>query len=268
MPRISSRDNPRLKEALRLIASSRERRKTGRCVLEGEHLVAAYCHRIGPPESLIVADTARERPAVRALLASVPAARTLVVAESAWEELTTLPGAVGMLAVVPKPQPRLRGAADFCLLLEDVQDPGNVGSILRSAAAAGVAQVLLSAPCAFAWSPKVLRAAQGANFHVEIYEDVDLAAWARAYHGKVVATVVAGGEPLYAVDLAGPVAVAIGNEGSGLSAALRAAARVTASIPMPGRFESLNAAAAAAVCLFECVRQRMRASRGQIDGRE
>ena len=261
MPRITSRDNPRLKEAVRLIASSRERRKTGRCVLEGEHLVTAYCQRVGPPESLILAESAQEQPAIRALLANVPAARTLVVAASVWDELTQLPSAIGVLAVVPKPQPRHQSAADFCVLIEDVQDPGNVGSILRSAAAAGAAQVFLSAQCAFAWSPKVLRAAQGAHFHVEVYEDVDLPAWARTYRGKVVATVPAGGEPLCAVDLTGPVAIAVGNEGGGLSAALTAAARVTASIPMPGRFESLNAAAAAAVCLFECVRQRTRAPR-------
>jgi TrmH family RNA methyltransferase len=256
MPRITSRDNPRLKEAVRLIASSRERRKAGRCVLEGEHLVAAYCQRIGMPESLIVADTAQERPEVQAILASVPAARTLIVVGAAWDELAQVPAAVGVLAVVPKPQPRVRRAADFCLLLEDVQDPGNAGSILRTAAAAGVEQVFLSPQCAFAWSPKVLRAAQGAHFHLEIYEDVDLAPWARDYRGKVAAAVAAGGEPLYAVDLTGPIAIAIGNEGAGLSAALLAASRVTVSIPMPGGFESLNAAAAAAVCLFECVRQR------------
>jgi TrmH family RNA methyltransferase len=261
MPRITSRDNPRLKEAVRLIASSRERRKARRCVLEGEHLVGAYVQRIGPPESLIVAEAAQERPAVRALLASVPAARTIVVAGSAWNELAQVPAAAGVLAVVPTPQPRVRSAADFCLLLEDVQDPGNVGSILRSAAAAGVAQVFLSAQCAFAWSPKVLRAAQGAHFHVEIYEDVDVAAWARGYRGKVAAALAAGGEPLYAADLAGPIAIAIGNEGAGLSAALLAAARVAVTIPMPGRFESLNVAAAAAVCLFECVRQRTRTGR-------
>jgi len=258
MPRITSRDNPRLKEAVALIASSRERRKAGRCVLEGEHLVAAYCQRIGMPESLIVADTAQERPEVQALLASVPAASTLVVVGAAWNELAQVPAAVGVLAVVPTPQPSVRPAGDFCLLVEDVQDPGNVGSILRSAAAAGVEQVFLSAQCAFAWSPKVLRSAQGAHFHVEIYEDVDLAAWARAYRGKVAAAVVAGGEPLYGADLTGPTAIAIGNEGSGLSAVLLAASRVKVSIPMPGRFESLNAAAATAVCLFECVRQRTR----------
>ena len=258
MPRITSRDNSRLAEAARLIASSRERRKADRCVLEGEHLVEAYCTRIGPPEGLIIAEAAQDRPAVRALLSRLPAARTLIVAPSAWSALGPLPAAAGVLAVVPTPRPHPGPPADFCLLLEDVQDPGNVGSILRSAAAAGVAQVFLSPGCAFAWAPKVLRSAQGAHFHLEIREDVDLTAWARAYRGKVVATTVASGESLYAADLTGRVAIAIGNEGAGITSALRDAARFTVSIPMPGRFESLNAAAAAAVCLFECVRQRSR----------
>src|SRR5208282_6461760 len=114
----------------------------------------------------------------------------------------------------------------------DVQDPGNVGSILRSAAAAGVAQVFLSPSCVFAWSPKVLRAGQGAHFYLEIYEDVDLAAWARAFSGRTLATVAAGAGSLYAADLCGPIALAIGNEGSGLSAALRDAASLAITIPM------------------------------------
>ncbi|HUH91642.1 MAG TPA: RNA methyltransferase [Casimicrobiaceae bacterium] len=258
MPRITSRDNPRLASAARLIASSRERRKTARCVLEGEHLVVAYCRRIGPPEVLIVAETAQERPDVRTLIAKIPGGRTLIVADAAWSALGPVPAAAGVLAVVPTPQPPAHVPADFCLLIEDVQDPGNVGSMLRSAAAAGVAQVFLSSGCAFAWSPKVLRAGQGAHFHLEIHEDVDLPAWARAYRGRTIATAVATGESIWRTDLTGAVALAIGNEGGGLSAALRGAADAIATIPMPGRFESLNAAAAAAVCLFECARQRRR----------
>ena len=256
MPRITSRDNPRLKEAARLIASSRERRKAGRCVLEGEHIVAAYCRRHGAAETLLIAETALDRPAIRALQATVPAAQTLIVTPSAWADFSQLPAAVGALAVVATPTTSFERAADFCVLLEDLQDPGNVGSILRSAAAAGVAQVFLSAQCAFAWSPKVLRAAQGAHFFLEIYEDVDLAAWAERYEGKIAAAVAAGGNALYAADLTRPLALAIGNEGAGLSAALRTAATFEVTIPMPGGFESLNAAAAAAVVLFECVRQR------------
>src|SRR5215468_12031240 len=256
MPRITSRDNPRLKEAARLIGSSRDRRKSGRCVLEGAHVIAAYRDRYGAPESLIIAESSLAGPGVRALRAGVPESRTLVVNESAWSELGPLPASVATLAVVPTPKEEFERAADFCLLLEDVQDPGNVGSILRSAAAAGVEQVFLSGQCAFAWAPKVLRGGQGAHFHLEIYEDVDLARWARDYRGRVVAAVAAGGEPLFATDLARPLAIAIGNEGSGLSGGLRDAASHRVTIPMPGGFESLNAATAAAVCLFECVRQR------------
>jgi RNA methyltransferase, TrmH family len=255
MPRVISRDNPRLRQAVRLIGSSRDRRKAGRCVLEGAHMIGVYLERHGAPEALFVVDAASGRPEIRALASALPPSRVLTVDAAAWTELTQLPAAVAVLAVVPTPQPEFHHASDFCVLLEDLQDPGNVGSILRSAAAAGVAQVFLSPRCAFAWSPKVLRAGQGAHFHLEIFEGVDLVAWARDFRGTLIAAVVSGGEPLFTADLAGPVALAIGNEGSGLSEALRAAAQRLVSIPMPGRFESLNAAAAAAVCLFECVRR-------------
>jgi TrmH family RNA methyltransferase len=256
MPRITSRANPRLKEAARLIGSSRDRRKTGRCVLEGAHLVEAYVSRHGSPETLIVSEASLAEPTIRALCGSLPESRTLVVTEPMWSELAQIPSTIGALAIVPTPRSEFTRAGEFCLLLEDVQDPGNVGSILRSAAAAGVAQVFLSGQCAFAWSPKVLRAGQGAHFHLEIHEGVDLASWARAYRGRVAAAVATGGEPVFGADLARPLAIAIGNEGTGLSAAVLGAAALRVTIPMPGGFESLNAAAAAAVCLFECVRRR------------
>jgi len=118
--------------------------------------------------------------------------------------------------------------------------------------------VFMSQHCAFAWSPKVLRAGQGAHFHLAIFEGIDLGGWARAYRGKVIAMVAAEGTSLYDADLTGPVAIAIGNEGAGLSDDLVAAARSRVTIPMPGGFESLNAAAAAAISLYECVRQRSR----------
>ena len=256
MPRITSRDNPRLKEAGRLINSARDRRKAGRCVLEGAHVVAAYRARHGPPETLIIAESALDQPEMAALRAGVAESRTLIVSERAWSDLAQIPSDIAVIAVVPTPQSTFRSASDFCLLLEDVQDPGNVGSILRSAAAAGVAQVFLSGQCAFAWSPKVLRAGQGAHFRLEIYEDVDAAAWVRGYGGRLVAAVAEGGESLFAADLTGSLALAIGNEGTGLSAAVREAADARVTIPMPGGIESLNAAAAAAICLFEAVRQR------------
>ena len=144
---------------------------------------------------------------------------------------------------------------DACIMLEDLQDPGNLGSILRSAAAAGVRHVLLSRNAVHAWSPRVLRAGMGAHFLLHIHEQVDLNAAARAFKGTVIATTGNAPRSLYDVDLRGKVALMFGNEGGGLTPALKAAATMEVSIPMPGKTESLNVAAAAAVCLFERVRQ-------------
>ncbi len=258
MHRVTSRHNPRLAEAAGLISSSRDRRKAGRCVLEGEHLIEVYLDRVGLPESLIVVEDRLADPRFRALVARVPERDVIFVPASVFGEVSTLPAAVGALAVVTTPAPALPVPAGFQLLLEDVQDPGNVGAMLRTAAAAGVAQVLMSKHCAFAWAPKVLRAAQGAHFLTTIVEDVDLPAWARAFRrsGRVFATVAAGGADLYATEFPSRIAIAIGNEGAGLSAALLNEIDARITIPMPGGAESLNAAAAAAVVLFECVRQR------------
>ena len=258
MQRVTSRQNPRFREAARLAASSRDRRKSQRCVLEGEHLIAVYLEHVGPPETLVVAEEALERSGVAELVRRVPSSRALAIPRSLFGEIAASSPDVGALAVVETPRGAVPPPADFCLLLEDVQDPGNVGTILRTAAAAGVAQVLLSRKSAFVWSPKVLRAAQGAHFLTTIVEDVDLSAWAAGFRGgggRVAALVVDGGFDLFGADLSRPLALAVGNEGAGLSEEISQAADVRLTIPMPGGMESLNAAVAAAVALFECVRQ-------------
>jgi TrmH family RNA methyltransferase len=167
-----------------------------------------------------------------------------------------------VLAEVATPASRATAPdADAVLVLEDVQDPGNVGSILRTAAAAGVKEVVLSKTSAFAWSPKVLRAAQGAHFVLNIAEGVDVVSFLGDYRGRSLALVprAAGGKPatsIYDCDLSTPAAWLIGNEGAGLSAAVLQAATMGVTIPMPGAVESLNAAASAAIAMFEMVRQR------------
>ena len=265
MQRVSSRNNPRVKEAARLIASSRDRRKAGRCVLEGEHLIGVYLDRVGAPESLLVVDEMLGEPRIAALVSRVRAHDVVAVSAALFAEVSTMPVAIGAMAVVPTPAPSLPPPARFHLLLDDLQDPGNIGTMLRTAAAAGVEQVLLSKHCAFAWSPKALRAGQGAHFLTTIVEDVDLTAWVTAFRaagGHVAAAVARNGRDLYAAPLLWPLAVAIGNEGAGLSAALAARADLRVTIPMPGGMESLNAAAAAAVVLFEAVRTRRAARNG------
>jgi TrmH family RNA methyltransferase len=258
MNRVTSRHNPRLALAAELLSSSRERRKAGRCVLEGAHLIGVYLDRLGPPETLIIVEERLHDPQLQALATRVPDRDVIVVSSAVFAHVSTLPADVGALAVVTTPAPSPPPASRFHLLLEDVQDPGNVGAMLRTAAAAGVEQVLLSKHCAFAWAPKVLRAGQGAHFLTTIVEDVDLVAWSRAFRGggSVIATVARGGADLYATVFPSRVAIAIGNEGAGLSDALLDEADARITIPMPGGAESLNAAAAAAVVLFECVRRR------------
>ncbi|HWD34698.1 MAG TPA: RNA methyltransferase [Casimicrobiaceae bacterium] len=259
MRRIESPHNERLREVARLIASSRDRRKSGRCVLEGVHLVDVYVGRVGAPETLVVLDDARERSDVQALLQRVPESRTFIVTRARFAELATLPADVGVLAVVATPKFAISPSAEFCLLIDDIQDPGNVGSIIRTAAAAGVEQVLLSSHSAFAWAPKVLRAAQGAHFLTNVVEDVDLVGWVQSFRaagGRVFATVVDGASSLYDANLCGRIAFVTGREGQGVSQPLREKVDAAVTIPMATGNESLNAAAATAVVLFEAVRQR------------
>jgi len=227
-------------------------------LLEGMHLVQVYAERCGAPRSIVIAEDFLPRDEAGAIAARFDD-DTLVVPRRLFDDLGRFPADVGIIAVIDVPRPKDVAAPDFCLLLDGVQDPGNVGSIVRSAAAAGVARVLLSKDCAFAWSPKVLRAGQGAHFHLDIEEDVDLPAWCGRYRGaggRVVASVAQRGARIFDADLEGRVAIAIGNEGAGLSADLLAQADLRVTIPMPGGTESLNVAAAAAVALYECVRQR------------
>jgi len=262
MQRVTSRQNPRLREALRLAQSSRDRRKAGLCVLEGAHLIDVYTARVGAPETLVVVDDRLDDPAIAMVIARVPPSRVLALSRALFSDLATLPPDVAALAVVTAPRAAPAAPGHFCLVLEDVQDPGNVGSMIRSAAAAGADQVVLSRHCAFAWSPKALRAGQGAHFLTTLVEGVDLEAWIDAFRaagGQLVATVVHRAPNLYATDLRGRVALAIGGEGTGLSQALLAKANRRLTIPMAPDCESLNAAAAAAVVLFECVRQRANA---------
>jgi len=255
---IASADNPRYRRLVKLVQSSRERRKTGLSVLDGIHLAAAYCEHVGVPADLFVSQGAQEDPEVRRLIARCAACGPLQLSDSLFAQISTVQTPTGVMAIVPTPQQTTAPPvdADAVVLLEAPQDPGNLGSILRSAAAAGIPHVCLSPHAVHAWSPRVLRAAMGAHFMLAIHEGVDLLAYARAFRGRVVGACHPAPTTIYEIDLTGPVAFAFGNEGAGLSAALQAAAHDTAVIPMPGRVESLNLAAAAAVCLFERVRQR------------
>lgn len=257
MKAIGSRDNAAYKAMARLVSSASERRKTGLTVLEGAHLLGAFLDTGGHPEQVMVSQSGiGDAEIARLAERSAPAQLTLL-SDALFASISSVESPTGVLASVRTPAPRSAGAdARLVLLLEDIQDPGNVGMLLRSAAAAGAEHVLLSPSCAFAWSPKVLRAAMGAHFAVNVVERADLAAWLAEYHGQSVALAGDAGQSLYDLDLTRPTALLVGNEGSGLSAPIRRGATFTARIPMQGRMESLNAAAAGTIAVFEAVRQR------------
>ncbi len=255
---LRSRDNALVKQLVALAHSARDRKKAGLTVLDGIHLIQAYADALGPPQQIAVAESAIARTEVVSLLAQCEGSDVVVLADPLMAQISSLESPAFVVATIRTPDVHPLPTETTMLLLEDLQDPGNVGSLLRSAAAAGIREVVTSRATAFAWSPKVLRAAQGAHFALNISEGRDLATVIADYTGTSIALVVDPDPPcsLYDCDLKQPVAFVIGNEGAGLSAELRQACRVRATIPMPGRTESLNAAAAGAVCLFEMVRQR------------
>lgn len=256
MKHISSRDNSFFKELLKLTGSSRQRGKTGQTLLDGTHLVRAYLASGRRPQHLLLNSAALQVAEASSLLEQLPEVPVTQLEDKLFAELTELKTPTGILALIEQPGPSVSPAhSGFCLLLEEIQDPGNLGSMIRSAAAAGCDAVFMSQGCADAWSPRVLRAGMGGHFLLSIHESADLLGVVSAFKGKVLAASLAAQPSLYDCDLGGKLAFAIGNEGAGLSEKLLASSQPFI-IPMSGKVESLNAAAAAAVCLFEAARQR------------
>ena len=256
MKKITSADNPRFKALRKLLQSSRERRQQGLSLLDGIHLVAAYRDHVGLPEQVVVNQSGLDNPEIKMLFAMLAPGASLLLNDALFKQLSSVATPTGVIAVIKTPRPHAVSAdIDACVMLEDIQDPGNLGSILRTAAAAGIKHVFLSKGSVHAWSPRVLRAGMGAHFILKIHEQCDLLQFAHAFEGKVIATSHRANRSVFDADLTGKVALLFGNEGAGLSDALANAASVVVAIPMPGKTDSLNAAAAAAVCLFERVRQ-------------
>lgn len=259
MRQIVSRDNAHFKSLKRLCQSGRERRKTGRIVLDGIHLIESYIQRFGSLEEIVVSESGKARVEISHFLSgNVANCPVTVLDDTLFDELASVETPSGIIAVGEQPRgPQGLDQQADAVLLDGIQDPGNLGSILRSAAAAGVRQILLSADCAHAWSPKVLRSAMGAHFELDIHERCDLAAFLAGFQGRSVATELNAPDSLYSMSLSRPLAWVFGNEGQGIRSHVASAVRSRVVIPMPGRIESLNVAAAAAICLFETVRQRL-----------
>lgn len=260
MKHITSCKNTIFKQLVRINESSKKRRVSGLTILDGVHLINSYYERIGSPKCLFINESGYKNTEIKRLLhlEDSKAVEVYVLSDSLFRNISPVKTPTGIIALVTIPTPEditVSKIDDFCALLESIQDPGNLGSILRSAAAAGVCDIYISDSCADAWSPKTLRAAMGAHFILRIHEKSDLTKIAQKFKGQVIATTLKSDKSLYKLSLDGPIAFIFGNEGAGLSEIMYQAANEKVTIPMPGKAESLNVAAAAAVCFFERVRQ-------------
>lgn len=250
---ISSRDNPLLVRVRKLVADPGAYRKLGEVWLEGDHLCAAFVQRGGRALQAVVTSEGWERPALREFAAHAAAVAVVPAELMAGLSMLESPPAIGFVVATPTAAAITPEAPT--VVLDRLQDAGNVGAILRSASAFGFTQVVALKGTAALWSPKVLRAGMGAHFALRLVEGVEAEALA-ALRVPLLATGSHAGRALHEVDLPWPCAWVMGHEGQGVATALEQRCAMALRIPQPGGEESLNVAAAAAVCLYESARQR------------
>ncbi|MBC7956948.1 MAG: RNA methyltransferase [Cytophagales bacterium] len=251
---ISSRDNPLLVRLRKLGGDPAAYRKQGEVWIEGDHLCAAFLQRGGAATQAVITEAAWEMPELRELASRADA--VAVIPQALMAGLSTLESSVPLaFAVTWQGQGVLRPDA-ATVVLDRLQDAGNVGTIMRSAAAFGFTQVIAVKGTAALWSPKVLRAGMGAHFGLNLIEVADEALVAEL-EIPLLATSSHASQSIHQVALPWPCAWVMGHEGQGVSAALMQRCAQTLRIPQPGGEESLNVAAATAVCLYESARQRL-----------
>lgn len=255
---LRSRENPRVKRWRELTHDASARRKHRAAILEGAHLVTAALNAGNPIKVLILSASGAEKAELASLVRHYGKTPVLV-SDAVFRAIADAQAPSGIAAEIgiPESGPDLAGSS-ACVFLERVQDPGNVGAILRSAAAFGIRDVVLGRGCADAWSPKVLRAGTGAHFSLRIAEEADLAEAVTRFGETLVCTAPREGTPLPHAQLPPRIGWIFGAEGQGVSRELAARARIKVTIPMAGLAESLNVAAAAAICFYEASRSGAR----------
>jgi len=255
---ITSSQNSKIQEVRALLGRRQTREEARSFVIEGvrlaEEALAAGC---SARLVLYSADlSARGQAVVRGFTQRGVEAEE--VAAMLLDSLSATETSQGLLVVLAAQETALPAQLDFVLIADQVRDPGNLGTLLRTAAAAGVQAVLLAPGTADAFAPKVLRAGMGAHFHLPLCS-LDWAEMKEICKPrlKVFLAEAGAGAPCWQLDLRAPLALVVGGEAEGASPEARQAAADLVTIPMPGKSESLNAAIAACILLFEIVRQRL-----------
>ncbi len=255
---ISSRDNPLIKTSIELATSAKSRKQLGLAYIEGIHLCVAAAEQNTPVQETLVAQSAFTDLQVQRLLETLPS--YAVVPDPLFRTISQLVQGASIVQWIKTPQLAAPEQISIdAVYLDGIQDPGNLGSILRTCAAAGIGLVLASHDCVDAWSPKVLRAAMGAHFALGIAQGLQWDELFMRIRVPLMATVLDAQQSVYQCDLSGPRVWCFGNEGQGLRAPVLQSANdagLLVHIPQAAQVESLNVAAAVAVCLFEQQRQR------------
>ncbi len=254
---LTSTQNSKVKLVRALGGRAKERREAGGFLAEGVRLIEEALKAGWPFEFVLYSDDLSERGLKLVKKTEDERIETIKVEADLLRSLSETEAPPGILAVLKDHQVDARDEPDFVLILDSIRDPGNLGSLLRSAAAFGVQTVFLPPESADAFAPKVVRAGMGAHFRLPIRS----ADWERI--GLVtdsldlqVYLADARGRPCWEMDLRQPLALIIGGEADGPSQAARKLAKEKLGIPMPGKSESLNAAVAGSLLMFEVVRQR------------
>ena len=250
---ITSKDNPVLQRLRKLSQDGSAYRKLGSIWLEGDHLVRACLQRKYPVTQAVLTEAAAADPALRALAEAAP--RMLVVPLALFKSISGLESSAQIGFEVPHDEGQVLTPGLDSVVLDRLQDAGNVGTILRSAAALGFRQILAIKGTAALWSPKVLRAGMGAHFGLRLIEglapaDLD------ELQVPLIATSSYAKDQIHRIALPQPCAWVMGHEGQGVQPELMQRCALTVGIPQPGGEESLNVGSAAAICLYESARQR------------
>lgn len=258
---ITSPHNPKIQVIRALLAQKRSRDKERAFIVEGVRLLEEAITNLWFPKYVVFSSNLSERGKILFRKLQEKKIDCEEVPETLMQSLSATEHSQGILGIVAYKEIPLPKTLDFILILDNLRDPGNLGTILRSAVSNGVQAVCLTHGTADAYAPKVVRAGMGAHFRIPI-RMMDWTTIEQLCHQeikpslKILASDAERGEPAWKTNMRDPVAITIGGEAEGISKEGSQVCDGYVTIPMPGKMESLNASIAAGILMYETVRQR------------
>ncbi|ANB91955.1 RNA methyltransferase [Moraxella ovis] len=252
---ITSLNNPTIKHATALLTQHRHRKKSKQTVIEGVHLLDAYLQQGFLVDKVIATHDALDHAETQQLLPKLGHDDIVMTTDAVYKQIRTLGDGIDIMAIIDTPTPTLGSITGDALILDGLQDAGNIGTLLRTASAVGIEAVITTPHTAHLWSPKCLRAGMGAHFALDIYEHISHDEILCQVKTPLYATSSHADKVIYDHNLTTSIAWVLGHEGQGISDTLLHNATPIA-LPQPNGQESLNVGVAGSVCLYEMLRQR------------